>query len=184
MRLLGLDFIGGGKCRVISDQWNLELEYDVNFGTIGGRCVGPVAAATAAFAQESFALRADLGCEVTEFRRATPAMGEFHPRRGFAQEGVKLQQHPIRIPSRSHGVRAEDQALDGHHFVELAAWPGEVVVSGRPVIVVAPRGVRMDFVETRIVLDAHHGAHGEGDRPGGGGRGWGWVGGGHAVAMG
>jgi hypothetical protein len=34
------------------------------------------------------------------------------------------------------------------------------------------------------VLDAHHGAHGEGDRPGGGGRGWGWVGGGHAVAMG
>lgn len=92
-------------------------------------------------------------------------------------DGIKPQNFPIRIPSRSHGVRAEDQALDGHHLVESAAWPGDVVVSGRPVIVVAPRGVRMYFVETRIVLDAHHGAHGEGDRQGGGGRGW--VGGGH-----
>jgi hypothetical protein len=131
------------------------------------RGIGPVAAAAAAFALQPLALRADLGCEVTDLRGATPAMGELHTRRGFAREGVKLQQRPIRIPSCTHGVRAEDQALDGHHFVELAAWPGEVVVSGRPAIVIAPRGVRMDFKEARVVLDAHHGAHGEGGWPGG-----------------
>lgn len=98
-------------------------------------------------------------------------MQVFHPRHDFPEEGIKRQNFPTRIRRHAHGVRAEDQALDGHHFVKLAAWPGKVVVSGRPVIVVAPRGVRMDFVEARIVLDAHHGAHGEGDRPGGGGRG-------------
>ena len=111
-------------------------------------------------------------------------MGELHTRRGFAQEGVKLQQRPIRIGCRAHRVRAEDQALDRHHFVKSAAGSGELVASGRLVIVVAPLGVRMDFEEAGVVLDAHHGAHCEGDRPGGGGRGWGWVGGGHAVAMG
>lgn len=100
----------------------------------------------------------------------------FYPRHDFPKEGIKRQNFPTRI-RRSHGVRAEDQALDGHHLVELAAWPGDVVESGRMVIIVAPRGVRMDLEEGFVVLNAHHGANGEDGRPGGGGRGW--VGGGH-----
>ena len=61
--------------------------------------------------------------------------------------------------------------LDGHHPVELAARPGEVVESWRLVLVIAPCGVRMDLEEAFVVLDAHYGAHGEGNRPGIGGRG-------------
>ena len=90
-------------------------------------------------------------------------MRVFHPRHDFPEEGTKRQNFPTRIRRLAHGVRAEDQALDGHHFVELAAWPGDVVKSGCLVIGVAPRGVRMDLEEVRVVLDAHHGAHGEGD---------------------
>lgn len=98
-------------------------------------------------------------------------MRVFHPRHDFPEEGIKRQNFPIRIRRRSHGVRAEDQSLDGHHPVEFAAWPGEVVESRCLVIVVAPRGVRMDLEEVCVVLDAHHGAHGEGDWTGMGGRG-------------
>jgi hypothetical protein len=97
-------------------------------------------------------------------------MRVFHPRHDFPEEGVKRQNFPTRIHRNAHGVRAEDEAFDGHHFVELAAWPGDVVESGRLVIIVAPRGGRMDLVEGFVVLDAHHGSYGEGDRPGGGGR--------------
>lgn len=49
---------------------------------------------------------------------------------------------------------------------------GYVPGSGRPVIVVAPCGVGVDLEELLVVLDAHHGANGEGDWPGDGGRGW------------
>jgi hypothetical protein len=89
-------------------------------------------------------------------------MGVLHHGLGFREDGIKHLKLPVRIPCHAHGVRAEDQALDGHHFVELAAWPDDVVVSGRLVIVVAPRGVRMDLEEAFVVLDAHHGANGEG----------------------
>lgn len=92
-----------------------------------------------------------------------------HPRCWVSVEGVKL---PIRIRRRSHGVLAEDQSLDGHHPVDLAAWPGEVVESRCPVIFVAPCGGRMDLEEVRVVPDAHHGAHGEGVWPGIGKSGW------------
>ena len=64
-------------------------------------------------------------------------MRVFHPRHDFPEEGIKRQKFPIRIRRRSHGVRAEDQSLDGHHPVELAARPGEVVESRCLVIVVA-----------------------------------------------
>ena len=134
------------------------------------RRIGPVAAAASAFALKAAACRADFGIEVTERRRAFPAMRVFHPRHDFPKEGIKRQNFPTRIRRHAHGVRAEDQPLDGHHFVELAAWSGEVVESRCLVIVVAPCGVRMDLVEAFVVLDAHHGANGEGDRPGGGGR--------------
>ena len=133
-----------------------------------GLIVWPVAAAAAAFAKETAATRADFGLEVTERRRAFPATRVLHAGFGVPDDGVKL---PIRIRRHAHGVRAEDQALGGHHFVELAAWPGDVVESGLLVIAVAPRGMRMDLEQVRVVLDAHHGANGEGDWPAGGG--WG-----------
>ena len=94
----------------------------------------------------------------------------FYPRHDFPEEGIKRQNFPTRIRRHTHGVRAEDQPLDGHLPVELGAWPGEIVESRCLVIVVAPRGVQMDFKEACVVLDAPHGAHGEGGWPGGGGR--------------
>ena len=130
-------------------------------GKSGGLEEWPVAAATAASAQESATFRTDFGCEVTEGLLAAPAMRVLHPGLGFPEDDIKPPELPIRIRRGSHGVGSENQSFDGHHFVELAAWPDDVVVSGRLVIVVAPRGVRMDFIEARVVLDAHHGAHGE-----------------------
>ena len=88
-----------------------------------------------------------------------------HPGFWVSGDGVKL---PTRISRHAHGVRAEDQALDGHHPVELAAWAGEVVKSGHLVIIIAPRDVRMDLEQVRVVVDAHYGAHGEGGWPVGG----------------
>lgn len=55
--------------------------------------------------------------------------------------------------------------------MELAAWPGDVVESRRLGIASAPRGVRVDFIKARVVLDAHHRAHGERGALGGGGKG-------------
>jgi hypothetical protein len=47
------------------------------------RRIGPVASAAAAFALKAAAYRADFGIEVTERRRAFPAMRVFHPIREF-----------------------------------------------------------------------------------------------------
>lgn len=138
---------------------------------VGGlRRIGPVAAAATAFALKAAACRAEFVFEVTERRRAFPAMRVFHPRYDFPEEGIKCQNFPTRIRRHTHGVHAEDKALDGHHFVKLTAWPGEVVKGGLLVIIVAPRSVRMDLVEALVVLDAHHGANGEDGWPGGRGR--------------
>ena len=65
---------------------------------------------------------------------ASPAVRVLHASFGVSDDGVNL---PIRIRRHAHGVRTEDQALDGHHPVELAARPGEVVESRCLVIVVA-----------------------------------------------
>jgi hypothetical protein len=156
-------------CRCVC--WFLVSSGEVKAGQVGRmgddvpaegglRRIWPVAAAAAAFALKAAACRADFGIKVTERRRAFPAMRVFHPGHDFPEKGIKRQNFPTRIRRHAQCVHAEDQPLDGHHFVELAAWSGEVVESRCLVIVVAQCGVRMDLEESFVVLDAHHGANG------------------------